>query len=186
MTYAIISLGGKQYRVREGEKLLVDRLKADEGATFQPSVLMLGGDGGADLAPSGSPVTARVVGHVLGPKVRIGKYKPKSGYRKHAGHRSRLSQIQIESIGGAKKTRSAAKPKAEKPSEEAPTVIEARTASADLPEGYGDMTISDLKAAIPGWSASELAAALAYEQEHGKRKGALAALESAAGKEGDS
>ena len=44
-TYAIISLGGKQYRVREGERLLVDRLQADEGKTFHPDVLFLGGDG---------------------------------------------------------------------------------------------------------------------------------------------
>src|SRR5881394_2443418 len=44
-TYAIISLGGKQYRVREGERLLVDRLTTGEGKTFQPDVLFTGGDG---------------------------------------------------------------------------------------------------------------------------------------------
>ena len=99
MTYAIISIGGKQHRVREGERLRVERLSAEEGATLHPDVLALGGDGSTDLAPTGSQVTARVVGHVLGKKVRIGKYRPKSGYRKHAGHRSRLTEIQIESIG---------------------------------------------------------------------------------------
>jgi large subunit ribosomal protein L21 len=186
MTYAIIKVAGKQYRVREGERLLVDRLHQDDGSSFAPTVLLVGGDGGAQLEPGDGVVQAKVLGQAKGPKIRIGKYKKRTGYRRHTGFRASLTQIQIESIGGAKKTRSAAKPKAEKPSEETPTVIEARTASADLPEGYGDMTISDLKAAIPGWSASELAAALAYEQEHGKRKGALAALESAAGKEGDS
>jgi large subunit ribosomal protein L21 len=186
MTYAIIKVAGKQYRVREGERLLVDRLHQDDGSSFAPTVLLVGGDGGAQLEPGDGVVQAKVLGQAKGPKIRIGKYKKRTGYRRHTGFRASLTQIQIESIGGAKKTRSAAKPKAEKPSEEAPTVIEARTASADLPEGYGDMTISDLKAAIPGWSVSELAAALAYEQEHGKRKGALAALESAAGKEGDS
>src|SRR5918912_2222319 len=102
MSYAIISLGGKQYRVREGERLLVDRVKTDEGKTFQPAVLFVGGDGEANLAPQ-LAVTARVVGHVLGEKVRIGKYKPKSGYRRHTGYRSRLTQIEIESIGGAAK-----------------------------------------------------------------------------------
>ena len=45
MTYAIISLGGKQYRVQEGERLLVDRLPTEEGKTFHPDVLFLGGDG---------------------------------------------------------------------------------------------------------------------------------------------
>ena len=100
-SYAIISLGGKQYRVREGERLLVDRLREDEGATLEPRVLLVGGDGAPDLSPSAT-VTARVVGHELGKKIRIGKYRPKSGYRRHNGHRSRLSQIEIESIGAKK------------------------------------------------------------------------------------
>jgi len=50
--YAIISLGGKQYRVQEGERLLVDRLKVDEGKTLQPRVLLVGGNGSPDLSPS--------------------------------------------------------------------------------------------------------------------------------------
>ena len=99
MPYAIITVGGKQYRVQEGQTLLVDRVKGDEGATFEPPVLFVGGDGEAQLSPT-STVTARVVGHVLGEKIRIGKYKPKTGYKKHAGYRSRLSRIEIESIGG--------------------------------------------------------------------------------------
>ena len=94
-TYAIISLGGKQYRVREGERLLVDRLKTDEGKTFHPDILFLGGDGDGQLSPSNAAVTAKVVGHVLGEKVRIGKYRPKSGYKRHTGFRARLSQIEI-------------------------------------------------------------------------------------------
>jgi large subunit ribosomal protein L21 len=110
MSYAIISLGGKQYRVREGEWLLVDRLPHEEGKTFHPQLLLAGGDGDPDLAPKGVTVTARVVEHVLGEKVRIGKYRPKTGYRRHAGYRSRLSKIQIEAIGRKK---AAAKPKAE-------------------------------------------------------------------------
>jgi large subunit ribosomal protein L21 len=109
MAYAIISLGGKQYRVQEGQKLFVDRLPTDEGKTFNPSVLLVGGDGDAELAPKNVTVTARVVGHVLGEKIRIGKYRPKSGYRKHTGYRSRLSHIEIEKIG---KKAAVAKPKA--------------------------------------------------------------------------
>ena len=98
MSYAIISLGGKQYRVQEGERLLVDRLPTDEGKTFDPRVLLVGGNGATDLAPT-TTVTARVVGHVLGEKIRIGKYKKRTGYRLHNGYRSRLTQIEIESIG---------------------------------------------------------------------------------------
>ena len=108
--YAIISLGGKQYRVQEGERLLVDRLKVDEGKTLEPRVLLLGGNGTPDLAPSAT-VTARVVGHELGEKIRIGKYKKRTGYKRHNGHRSRLTRIEIESIGGKAKA-AAAKPKA--------------------------------------------------------------------------
>ena len=111
MTYAVISLGGKQYRVAEGQKLLVDRLSHAEGKTFHPEIILVGGDGDPELAPKGVTVTAKLVGHVPGKKIRIGKYKPKSGYRRHTGHRSKLSQIEIQSI--AKKTARAAKPKEE-------------------------------------------------------------------------
>ena len=98
MTYAIISLGGKQYRVREGERLLVDRLPYAENKTFHPAVLFTGGDGKAELGGKGVEVTAKVVGHVLGEKVRIGKYRPKTGYRRNNGFRARLSQVEIEKI----------------------------------------------------------------------------------------
>jgi large subunit ribosomal protein L21 len=97
--YAIIKLGGKQYVVREGEKLLVDRLDLAESKTFKPDVIFQGGDGKAELAPKGQPVTAKVLGHVQGEKIRIGKYRRRTGYRRHTGYRSKLTQIQIEAIG---------------------------------------------------------------------------------------
>jgi large subunit ribosomal protein L21 len=113
-TYAIISLGGKQHRVREGERLLVDRLPYDEGKTFHPQVLLLGGDGDAELGPKGVQVTARVVGHVLGEKLVVGKYKRRTGYKRHNGYRSRLSQVEIERITASRvaKPREVAQPKA--------------------------------------------------------------------------
>ncbi len=98
MSYAIISLGGKQHRVREGEWLLVDRVPTEPGKTFTPTILMLGGDGNADFDAKGATVTVKVVEHVLGEKIRIGKYRPKNGYKRHNGYRSRLSKIQVESI----------------------------------------------------------------------------------------
>src|SRR5213596_2616126 len=124
--YAIISLGGKQYRVREGERFLVDRVATEEGKTFHPEVLMLGGDGAFELAPKGSPVTAKVVGSQLGEKIRIGKYKPKTGYRRHTGFRAKLSQIEIQSIGGARRAATAAtktEPEAKKEPEAAPAKL---------------------------------------------------------------
>jgi large subunit ribosomal protein L21 len=119
MSYAIISVGGKQYRVSEGERLLVDRVDAEDGKTFAPTVLLVGGDGEPQLAPKDVTVTARVVGQRRGPKIRIGKYRQRTGYRRHTGFRAALTQIEIESIG-AKKTRAGAKPKPDVGTEEKP------------------------------------------------------------------
>jgi|SRR5579862_1191410 len=180
--YAIISLGGKQYRVQEGERLVVDRLKVEEGKTLEPRVLLVGGNGAADLAPSAT-VTARVVGHELGEKIRIGKYKKRTGYKRHNGHRSRLTRIEIESIGGKSKA-AAAKPKAEKAEPKAETAEQKPAATAETPAtgiDVGSMTIADITQAAAGWSKAEVEAALAAEQAGKARKGAITALESALG-----
>ena len=174
MSYAIISVGGKQYRVREGERLLVDRLPTEEGKTFHPEVLMLGGDGTFELSPKSAQVTAKVIGSPLGEKIRIGKYRPKSGYRRHTDFRAKLSQIEIQSIGGTKRASTAApKQEKEKEKEKAPA-----KAPAKLPSGYADMTVKEIAEKAGSWSPEQVAAALEYEQAHAKRKGALAALES--------
>ena len=175
-SYAIISLGGKQYRVSEGERLLVDRLRADEGATLKPRVLLVGGNGAPDLSPSAT-VTARVVGHELGEKIRIGKYRRRTGYKKHTGHRSKLTRIEIESIGAAKRAaKAAAKPKAEKAEEKPAAEVEKAVAAGPDIEA---MTIPQITKAAGGWSREEIEAALEQERSGKARKGALAALESA-------
>jgi large subunit ribosomal protein L21 len=174
MAYAIITLGGKQYRVQEGERLLVDRVKTEEGKTFHPDVLMLGGDGKFELAPK-AQVTARVVGSALGEKITIGKYKPKSGYRRKTGFRAKLSQIEIESIGGGAKRSAPAKKEA--PAKQEAPKQEADAAPAKLPDGYADLTIAQIKEQAEGWSAEQIDAALEYERANANRKGALAALE---------
>src|SRR5215831_12408057 len=107
MDYAIIRLGGKQYRVREGETLVVDRVRADEGKTFNPDVLL--GDG---------TVTAKVIAHERGPKIRIGKYKRRTGYKRHNGFRAATTRIEI-SLGAAAKKPAASKKAAEAPAAEA-------------------------------------------------------------------
>ncbi|HET6682133.1 MAG TPA: 50S ribosomal protein L21 [Gaiella sp.] len=182
MSYAIITVGGKQYRVREGERLLVDRLPLEDGATFTPSVLLTGGDGEAKLAP-GVVVTAKVVRQAKGPKLTIGKYKKRTGYKRHTGFRASLTQIEIESIGGGAK-RAAKQASAEKSAPEAKAAPEGAKASGGLPAGYAELTVAEVKQASSGWSAAELAAALEYEQAHANRKGAIAALESATSEEG--
>jgi large subunit ribosomal protein L21 len=188
MSYAIIKVGGKQYRVQEGEKLLVDRVKTDEGKTFSPDLLFVpDGDG------SGVTVTAMVVGHVKGEKIRIGKYKRRTGYKKHTGYRASLSQIEIQSIG---KGKAAAKPKAEAPKAEA-AAPKAEAAKAEapketakptggaLPAGYEDMKVGDVAAGAKEWDTATLEAALAYEKDNANRKGAISALEGALAKEND-
>lgn len=181
MSYAIISVGGKQYRVREGERLLVDRLKHGVGNSFEPTVLLIGGgDGGTLIAPKNATVTARVVSDELGKKIRIGKYKAKVGYKKHIGFRASLTQIEIESIGapGAIAAKAAAKPKAQDAPAK-PTAAAADDHVKGMPAGYEELTVAAIKEQAAGWNRPMLEAALAYEQAHGKRKGALAALESA-------
>jgi large subunit ribosomal protein L21 len=180
-SYAIISLGGKQYRVREGERLLVDRLKADEGKTFHPDVLFLGGDGEGTLAPR-TQVTAKVVGHVLGEKVRIGKRRPKSGYRRQTGFRARLSQIEIQSIGATAKRTAAAEKEAPAPKAKAepqPSAGAVASSTVEPPRGYPDFTVAEITEKSKRWKVEQLEAALAFEREHANRKGAIAALESA-------
>ena len=177
MAYAIISLGGKQYRVQEGERLLVDRVKQDEGKTLSPAVLLVGGDGPVKMSPKDVTVTARVVRHLRGNKIVIGKYKQRTGYRRQTGFRAALTQIEIEAIGKAKAA--AAAPKKEAAAAETAPEPEA---PKGMPQGYEDMTVAEVNEGAKQWNRPMLEAALEYEQAHAKRKGALAALESAIAK----
>ena len=122
MSYAVISIGNKQYRVREGQRLLVDRVPHDEGKTFHPDLVMLGGDGdpklGSDL--KGQQVTVKVAEHVRGKKIIVGKHRRRTGYKRRNGFRASLTRIEVQSIGAtrarsaAAKKETAAKPAAEK------------------------------------------------------------------------
>jgi large subunit ribosomal protein L21 len=119
--YAVIKVGGKQYRVEQGQTLLVDRQPVDAGGSFTPEVLMTGGDAvETDRSKLTGAVSVKVVEHVRGKKIKVFKFRPKSGYKKMQGHRSELSRIEIESIGAAKKPR-ARKKAAAVPAKEATT-----------------------------------------------------------------
>jgi large subunit ribosomal protein L21 len=171
MDYAIIKIGNKQHRVRDGETLVVDRVGADEGKTFTPDVLL--GDG---------PVTAKVVAHERGPKIRIGKYRKRTGYKRHNGFRAATSRLEI-SLGGAKRSA----PKKEK--EAAPKAVAAPETAAPahaegehvkgMPSGYEEMTVAQIGEGSKSWNRPMLEAALEYEQANAKRKGAISALEHA-------
>src|SRR4051812_6636351 len=209
MDYAIIRVGGKQHRVRDGETLVVDRVRADEGGSFEPDVL---------LGDDGVKVMVKVVAHERGPKIRIGKYRKRTGYKRHNGFRAATSRIEI-TIGDGSKRRADADAKAEAkeardeaaaveaaaseaaevdaPAVEAdelaseatavedtaeasePEVAEAPEAPAGLPEGYAELTVAEIGKAAKEWDRAGVESALAYEQEHAARKGAISALEAA-------
>ncbi len=100
MAYAIVKTGGKQYRVEEGQKLLVERLRADEGDTVDlEPVLFRSTDTVFDAKGLGKvSVQARVVGHERGPKIRVFKFKPKRGYKRTAGHRQELTRLEVTRV----------------------------------------------------------------------------------------
>jgi large subunit ribosomal protein L21 len=98
-SYAIVKTGGKQYRVAPGDELLVEKLAGDVDSTIELETILTAGGGsdakfGADL----QAVRATIVGHEKGPKIRIFKYKPKSGYKRRQGHRQELTRIRVEKI----------------------------------------------------------------------------------------
>jgi large subunit ribosomal protein L21 len=172
MDYAIIKLGNKQHRVRDGETLVVDRVSTEAGKSFEPAVLL--GD---------QKVTATVIAHERGPKIVIGKYKRRTGYKRHNGFRAATSRVEI-TIGAGKKKAPAKTARPAKPAQaEAPAAepVEEATATSTTtaPRGYESMTVAAIKTETKDWSVEDLQAALAFERAHADRKGAIAALEAA-------
>ncbi|MBR5501341.1 MAG: 50S ribosomal protein L21 [Clostridia bacterium] len=100
--YAIIATGGKQYKVEEGSVLFIEKLEAEVDATVTfDKVLAVSADEAMTFgAPyvEGATVTAKVVKHGKGEKIRIIKHKAKKGYRKRQGHRQPFTQVSIEKI----------------------------------------------------------------------------------------
>ncbi len=112
--YAVIKIGGKQYRVEQGQKLLVDRQPHAAGEAFTPDVLMTGGDEVVtDREKLQGAVSVQVVEHLRGEKIKVFTFKPKRGFKKTRGHRSELTRISVESIGGAARPKRAPARKAE-------------------------------------------------------------------------
>jgi len=104
--YAIVKTGGKQYRVERGQTLLVERLSAAEGADVALEPMLYRSDEAVfDAAGLANvKVTAKVLAHVRGEKLRVFKFKPKRGYKRRTGHRQELTQIEVTEISaGAKK-----------------------------------------------------------------------------------
>jgi large subunit ribosomal protein L21 len=100
MAYAIVKTGGKQYRVEQGQSLLVEKLDAEDGATVDlEPVLFRSDDAVFDAAGLKKvKVTAKIVAQEKGEKLRVFKFKPKRGYKKRTGHRQKLTRIEITEI----------------------------------------------------------------------------------------
>ncbi|MCW2647560.1 MAG: large subunit ribosomal protein [Pseudonocardiales bacterium] len=99
--YAIVKTGGKQYKVAVGDVLEIEKLDVAPGADVTlPAILLVDGEAvthdAAKLAKVA--VTAEVLAQTKGPKIRIHKYKNKTGYHKRMGHRQRLTQVKVTAI----------------------------------------------------------------------------------------
>jgi large subunit ribosomal protein L21 len=98
--YAIVRCGGKQYKVAKGDSIVVDRVGADEGAHIDLVPLAVRDESGEMRAGKAAraKVKATVVEHLLGDKIDVFTYKPKSTFKKSRGHRSRLTRLDIDAI----------------------------------------------------------------------------------------
>lgn len=98
--YAVIKSGGKQYRVEPGQRLLVERLHAEVGARVALEPLLYRGEEPLLDAQALAKVrvSATVLAHERGEKLRVFKFKPKRGYRRRTGHRQELTRIEIAEI----------------------------------------------------------------------------------------
>jgi len=102
--YAIVKTGGKQYRVERGQRLLVERLPAAEGSDVTLEPMLYRSDEAVFDAQglANVKVTAKVIAHVRGEKLRVFKFKPKRGYKRRTGHRQELTQIEVTDISAGK------------------------------------------------------------------------------------
>jgi large subunit ribosomal protein L21 len=103
--YAIVKTGGKQYKVAVDDVITVEKVTGKPGAEFSLAPLLL--VDGADVTTdadvlAGVAVTAKVVEHTKGPKIRIHKFKNKTGYHKRQGHRQPLTKVQVVGISKPK------------------------------------------------------------------------------------
>jgi large subunit ribosomal protein L21 len=91
--FAVVKSGGKQYRVREGQELVVDRLKGEVGDALELPVGFVADEESVDLGERAAKV--EILEHLRGEKIHVYKYKSKKGYRKKTGHRQELTRIRI-------------------------------------------------------------------------------------------
>jgi large subunit ribosomal protein L21 len=98
--YAVIATGGKQYRVKVGDTLDVEKLTADGDSVELRPVMLVDDEGEVTVGPNlgDATVTASIVEQTKGPKLTVFKYKNKTGYRRKNGHRQQLTRIRVDAI----------------------------------------------------------------------------------------
>lgn len=120
---AVIVSGGKQYRVAPGDRILVDRIAAEPGASVKLGRVLLFSDGDSvkvgNPAVDGLDVDARVIDHRRGPRVESLRYKSKKRVRVHTGGRAHLTALEIIAVGGVGLPRSEEEEEEEKPAKKA-------------------------------------------------------------------
>ena len=130
--YAVISAGGKQYRVEQGTTFLVEKLPDEAGSSVTIDQVLLVSDGddirvGTPTVP-GASVTLTVLGEQAGEKIVIFKYKQKARYRRRTGHRQHYTQLRVDGINVESSEAPKKKKKAE-PNKAEPKPRKARTAA---------------------------------------------------------
>jgi large subunit ribosomal protein L21 len=93
--FAVINVGGKQYRVGRDEELIVDRIEGDVGDSVELPVAFVADGDDFDLGPEGRVARVEVLEHLKGEKVHIYKYRPKKNSRKKIGHRQARTRIKV-------------------------------------------------------------------------------------------
>jgi large subunit ribosomal protein L21 len=139
--YAVVSTGGKQYRVEAGSELVVERVPGDAGDAITFDRVLLVGDGEAVTVGTpvveGATVSGTVLGEALGPKLIVFKFKQKATYRRKNGHRQHLTRVRIDEIstgtGRGKGTMATAEPESEAAEAAAPTEAAAKPARTRKP-----------------------------------------------------
>ena len=159
--FAVIKTGGKQYRVKQGDKLRVESLNADEGETVSLDQVLMAGDG-ADVAignplVSNASVSATVVSHGCGKKVDIVKFRRRKHYRRQMGHRQNYTELEITAINGVSAGSSssssasapAAAPAAKKAAPKKPEPAKSEQAASGAAAGAGDLKFLDAPNGTP-------------------------------------
>jgi large subunit ribosomal protein L21 len=134
--YAVVSTGGKQYRVAKDDVIVVEKLKAQVGDTVNFDVLLVAdGDDvtvGADAAAA--VVTGEIVDHVRGEKLTVFKFKKRKGYKKTLGHRQELTKVRVVDVSAAGSKPKAAKTAVPKPKATKTEVVETEAPAVETAE----------------------------------------------------